>query len=385
MDVKYCSECREYHNVFEFLDTWNIYQICGTKRGFESNITKCPNCGTIISPGTYIIVDINIFLEQSSKKIAEFLSENWIGECQHCNDDIIPYTQRHGDPFSLETVFDLVEGNDFPSDIKEIVYKNMFCSNCHSELEDDQPYVTSEDVDSWYRDNIDIIVNTFDITKNDGHNFIKYLLEFPMLGLTHPVGKKIFALIKNGEIPGIIKLEAGQRLLRGRKRKNLERIAPYIPEELWNPPAGIPGQGRFNPPGISSLYLACDMEVIIKELHLVEEDESIDVAEFLTLKELLLWDTRELDINIFSSIPSMNSNFILKSEYVFPNFISQCLMANNFKGIIYNSTCSNGFNYCLFNFKKDRDIIITKVLPFSSFKNNLNIPSNTASDPTLIF
>ncbi|MEK4670707.1 RES family NAD+ phosphorylase [Niallia sp. FSL R7-0271] len=364
MEDIYCNNCYEYSRIFEILDDWNIYDIHSTIRGFVCNdIQECSNCNNSIVHSSYIITNQIDFEEEISKLIAERLSKEEIGECQYCNVDKIIYTQKYGDVDDLETVYDLIEGYDLPNEIKQKVYKHIYCSSCHNKLESDQPYVTSYEVDRWYQVELETVVQTFDITKTDGNNFILYLLENPMLGLNHPVGQKIFNMIKTKKISGISLLESGERLYRGRKRNNFERMAAFIPEELWNPPEGLPVQGRYNPPGISTLYLADNQNVIINELNLNLDTESLDIAEFLILKDMLIWDVRELDIEIFNSIPSLNKRFVLNQEYVFPNFIAQCLMANNYKGIIYNSTRGEGANYCLFNYKRSRDLIITEVIP----------------------
>ncbi|MEX3625021.1 RES family NAD+ phosphorylase [Viridibacillus arvi] len=362
MEEIYCSKCEEYHSVFGLFEYCGIYEIPNTVRGFESSVEECPNCGSEIELSSYVIMEEAEFVETISIQIAKMISEE-ICECQHCNDDIIVVAQKYGDPSDLSMVYELVEGYELPSNIIENVYRNICCSGCGSDLESDQPYVTSYEVERWYRNEVDIVVNTFGFTESEGNEFINYLLENPMLGLNHPIGQKIFKKIHSKDIPGIKTVESGERLFRGRKRNNLERIATYIPDELWNPPEGIPGQGRYNPPGISSLYLASNAEVIISELKPQKNEETIDIAEFLILNDMLIWDVRGLDIDIFSAIPSFNK-ITLNQEYVFPNFIAQCLMANQYKGILYNSTCGDGDNYCLFNFKRIKDLVITEVNPY---------------------
>lgn len=370
MENIYCNRCEKFSMVFELLDNWNIDEVSYTVRGYEStDIEECSNCERPITSESYIIIDEVEFIETVGFIIAEVLSKE-IGECQYCNDFIIHYTQKHGDPLELDMVFELVEGCNLPEDIKKIVYQNIYCSNCNNQLDRDQPYVTPAEVESWYEDNVEVVVSTLNITVSEGEDFINYLLKNPMLGLNHPVGQKIFKIISDKEISGITTLKSDEKLFRGRKRNKLERIATYIPEELWNPPAGIPGQGRYNPPGVSSLYLANNTDVILAELNVNPYEESIDIAEFLILEDMLMWDVRELDIDIFSSIPSLNKKFILSGEYIFPNFIAQCLMVNGYNGIIYNSTRGEGSNYCLFNFERNRDLVITKVIPFSEISNS---------------
>ena len=72
-----------------------------------------------------------------------------------------------------------------------------------------------------------------------------------------------------------------------------------------------------NPPGISSLYLASCMDVVLSELNIDENKKSLDIAEFLILTDFLVWDTKELDIGIFSLLPSFNNGLLLKRNMFF--------------------------------------------------------------------
>ena len=148
------------------------------------------------------------------------------------------------DPLDLKSVYELVEGLSLQAEITNEIYANIYCSGCGSELENDQPYVTKEEVQEWYEDNVDVVVKTFDISQSNGEEFISYLNLNPMLGLNHPVGKKIFEKIRNRQMAGISYIRAGESFYRGRVRNNIERKAPFINEEMWNPPKGFPAQGR---------------------------------------------------------------------------------------------------------------------------------------------
>ena len=253
--ISFCSQCKDYRTVYDELERWGVFTIPETVRGYEwEGEENCDNCGKVVQHGTYIINDIDSFVSSVGGLIAELISNEKIGECQHCNETVIPYTQKYGDPFDLQTIYELVEGYNFPSYLSEEIYSSIHCSRCGSQLAQDDPYITSHEADSWYDEEIEFVLQTFtDVTESEGNKFIQYLLKNPMLGLNHLVGKLIYSQIKEGTIPNIIELEAGTVYYRGRKRRTLERLATFIPEELWNPPEGIPSQGRYNPPGVSSL------------------------------------------------------------------------------------------------------------------------------------
>ncbi|TKI45573.1 RES family NAD+ phosphorylase [Bacillus mycoides] len=360
-----CQHCF-YPDIFSLLDTLKIRDIPCTVQSYRlmDGIKICPNCQNELSLNEYFIEGVLDFEVEISEIIAQNINED-IAECQSCNEDKILYEQKHGDVDNLTTVFELVSGYGLPEKIEGLVYEKIKC-RCGNELEYDQPFVTEEELENWYDSNINVVIGTFGIPSEDAEEFIQFLLKNPMMGIEHTVGKYILARIKEQKIPNLVDINPGEIYFRGRKRNPLEKIESYIEDELWSPPHGISNQGRFNPSGISALYLADNQEIILEELN-VCENEVADIGEFVILESIRVWDICDLDIDLLS-IPSLNTGSSLSYEYVFPNFIAQCLTLVGINGIKYSSTKGPGENVCLFSFEKQKDIGINNI------KSNIEKP-----------
>jgi hypothetical protein len=143
-------------------------------------------------------------------------------------------------------------------------------------------------------------------------------------------------------------LKAGTFLYRCRPRDPLERIIPYVAQELGAPPEGRPRHGRFNPTGVPVLYLAGSPLTALKETRL-DNGVVAEAGKFIVLRDLPTWDVRETDIKDFVSLPTMNPGIINK-EYLFPNFLAQCASKAGIYGIQYGSVQDNdGWNIALFH------------------------------------
>jgi len=349
-----------------------VWQILG---GNEVEVNKwnehvsdliCPKCSSTLSLNSYLIDDIAIFTDGLAEIISSRLNEE-IQECQWCNSDIIVFEQKHGDPFKLNTVYSLLDENEISDDLGELyeeVASRISCK-CGQQLDLDYPYVTREELDYWYGDrDTELIMKTFDIHEYAARKFIEYIYKYPMLGLNSLVGKEIYTKINSQGVDGMTSLESGTVLYRARKRNTVERHVPFVTTELWAPPPGIPGHGRFNPVGVQVLYLCDTPETGMKEIGLTDADEEVvaEVAEFVLLEDLRIWDVRNLDINVFTSMPSMNKRMISK-EYLLPNFFAQCCSVSGINGILYGSVKTpEGWNIALLNYRENKSIVLNNIL-----------------------
>jgi RES domain len=342
---------------------------------YDNEMKECLNCNKVLSEKDHIIPSEEQFLEEALQYLATKINPN-IYECQSCNSDIIQYEQKHGDPLNLQTIGELLDDYSIPDDLQPMLYQYLRC-NCGNPVSPDDPYISEEEYKSWFKEEVEFIIQTFEISGDETIAFIDFLQEHPMLGLAHPVGNQIFEKIKNGDFPGIEKLGVGSVYYRGRKRNKHQRLVPFIDTELWNPPIGIPRQGRYNPHGVTNLYLCNNKEATISEVHPSKLD-IIDIAELVTLKELKVFNSTKTDIDIFAGNDNEHDGFSSSYEYIFPNFLSQCLAYNEFNGIIYESVKNtNALNLCLFNFTKNEDIRITDI------HKNINVQKKLSHDDFL--
>lgn len=338
---------------------------------YDTELEVCPICKSVLMDDHYIVIDEECFLNDSLEYLAQKINQE-IYECQYCDPNIIPYEQRYGDPFKLKMVGNLVDSYFIPSDLKPRIYAHLKC-RCGNTVNDDDLYVTEDEINAWYNEEIEFIVETFNVSGEETMEFIEFLQVNPMLGLSHPIGKTIFNKIKKNDLPGIEELKPGTIFYRGRTRNKYQRLVPFIEDELWNPPIGIPQQGRYNPAGVTNLYLGDKQEAILLEISPSNLD-IVDLAEFEITNKLKVFNSTKTDIDIFAGMIKDNNASSSSYEYIFPNFLSQCLAYHGFNGIVYSSVKdSKALNLCLFNFNKDVDIGMTKI------HTNVNI--STEDDP----
>ncbi|OEH53937.1 hypothetical protein AQ616_15805 [Oceanobacillus sp. E9] len=335
---------------------------------YDEELKICPVCEESLSENDYVVDDEVSFIEDSLKFLAQKINLQ-ICECQYCNSTIIPYEQGYGDAQSLSTVNELVDSYCIPTHLIPKIYEYISC-NCGNSPSPDDPYVSKEELDEWYGEKKKFIINTFNISGEDTIDFIDFLEEYPMLGLLHNVGKEIFEQIKNNTIPGVVTINPGDIYYRGRTRNRLQRVVPFVEEELWNPPVGVPNQGRFNPHGVSNLYLGDKESTILSEIS-PSNNDIVDIAEFEVTESLKVFNSTQTDIDIFAAMENEDNGFSSSYEYIFPNFLAQCLAYNNFKGILYKSVKdTSGLNLCLFNVIKDEEISMIKIHENANVDNN---------------
>lgn len=188
--------------------------------------------------------------------------------------------------------------------------------------------------------------------------FKEFLMDYPMLAIKHFVGEMIYkALEEHFATAQYIYLAEGiSPLYRGRARKS-DSAKIYTPDEMWAPPPGLPQHGRFNPIGISVLYLTDHAEAIPYEIH-ASQDEQIDIVEFQVVKPLKLFDMQQFSSEFEGFFTESNvDSKILKEDYLLPNFIGNCCQHIGYDGVKYTGVQRqselNYTNYALFAKSKD--------------------------------
>lgn len=151
-------------------------------------------------------------------------------------------------------------------------------------------------------------------------NFISHLRKFPFLSLKSDVGLLIFNRLKEKAENHCIVFESGTLLYRARKIENDEVFSKE--EDMLEPITGIPNIGRFNPYGVSTLYLSEDWETAKLELNA----DKFQVAEIEIKKSLRVIDLKRSGglVYKFCNRP-LNSKDYNPDEYVLPNFLAQCV------------------------------------------------------------
>lgn len=365
-----CQKCNEEY--IDFLDNQNedvptelytkiwrlLEELSIPEEEWNGTDLKCPLCEDILLLKSILITNTLEFENWTEERAVEILSDE-VYECQACNSGEIPSVQKYGDSLDLKLVSDLYIEYGVPNKLEKKIEGLIKC-NCGKLLDYDQPYLTEQNVNLWYGEEFDIdfteqIIKTFSIPRKKAESFTAILLKYPMMALEHEVGQRIYELFKKKEVKGLITYEQGSLLYRGRKRNIIERHVPFVESELWAPPEGIPGQGRYNPSGVPVLYLTDNKETALKEIDL-KEGEAAEIGRFITLDSLTIWDVENLDIDEFVSLPSLNRGTISK-EYIFPNFLAQCAGRAGINGIKYKSVKDkSGHNIALLNYFQDYNL-----------------------------
>ncbi|WP_056485702.1 RES family NAD+ phosphorylase [Brevibacillus sp. Leaf182] len=326
---------------------------------------KCPNCRVVLNLNNFLIQEEKFRISMLSK-LSEVLKE-YIHECTYCDSAKIAAVQKYGDPFTLNFGYQLQGIFDIPDDLWDDISDNIHCS-CGNQINYDDPYVTKSEVDNWFgfededfKSTSLFICATFDIDKREADEFIAFLMRYPMLGLEHGTGKKIYNDIRNGKMKGFNTLEQGTVLFRGRKRDTVARHVPFVESELWASPVGVSGHGRFNPVGVPVLYLGDSIKTCLKEIN-IGDQEVAEVPAFILLEPIKVWDIRDTDLKPLVSLATLNNRAISK-EYVFPNFLAQCCTMCNVNGIMYESVKNKkGWNIALLNYEANKTIMIAEIL-----------------------
>lgn len=192
---------------------------------------------------------------------------------------------------------------------------------------------------------IDIIEN---LTMKDVFEFYRHLVKFPMLGIQHPIGERIFNEINKVTLQTFEQIE----LYRVRSRNLNKRAIPYTDIEMFEAPYGVAGHGRFNVIGQGELYTCSSRNVALKEIAVESSDLSYDIIKWKLNQPVRLLDLSSYDSLLvqYTSFDMSTSN---KQEYLIPNFLSQCVKFHGITGIRYKSiTDSNAKNYVFFDFEK---------------------------------
>jgi hypothetical protein len=94
-----------------------------------------------------------------------------------------------------------------------------------------------------------------------------------------------------------------------------------------------------------------------------------EVAKFITLRDMTIWNLQQTDIKDFVSLPTMNPGIISK-EYLFPNFLAQCASNAGIYGIQYGSVQdNNGWNIALFHYGERESIAIIRTSTYELNKD----------------
>jgi hypothetical protein len=388
----FCLNCGISNEIMQFFENEGItldeldnppIRIIGYKEDGKYTCSLCDNDLELEDYFTDSKVDYEEFIKKSVKRIGELLSTK-VENCNKCPDGEIlesfhaTMNKEDGtNNYTGTTFWDyLGDYGIYDSSLKEKVLKQIHCSSCgygaiyekddQRMFELDDKVISKQEINDFFGDDYGLDIEKLnnvamnygiELTSNEIEDFIIQISENPMLAYLQKTGMKLYHLFK--EIlknDNVYILEIGTKIYRGRNRKKDED--KFSPNQLWCPPVGNAGHGRYNLIGIPVLYCSDTTNGIPYELNPVSNDY-IDIGTFQIHKPFKLLDITEIFNEEFGEyIGSINyESKKLKMGYLFTNFIKDCCASLGFNGIRYSGVGKGDYsNYALFNYKQTIDI-----------------------------
>lgn len=403
-----CSDCLDI--VLDFFRTNDFDPLDESEDSYAENNEsdlelKCDCCQKEI-PLSSLYGVITIY-DNIIDDILSELSSN-VGGCEYCEGSERAHLVSvfNDDPWDPDSRMEPAEGDTnvstylqeegVPYELVKLLASYFTCPNCgrggkNKRFDDPDAgtifneyteIYTKNEVNQFWRDDFDYLnfskfLNSYGVYvgKDDLVTFKVHLSKYPMLGSLHPVGGEIYKALKahfDQQKHTLLTRECGP-LFRGRTRA-IDNPNIYQSEEMWAPPEGLPGHGRFNSIGVPVLYVTDKIEAVAYEVH-PGHDQILDVAEFNIQQELKLFDLGSFDPDFQGFFYEKNEDTKnLKSAYLLPNFIGTCCSHIGFDGVKYEGVqsgiVSNYINYALFTAKENDNLKITKI---TSFKPTIEI------------
>lgn len=353
---------------------------------------------------TYGVITVK---DDEIEGVLEKLSSN-VGGCEYCEGSERNHLVHvfNDDPWAPESRMEPAEGNTdlgtylqeegVPYELLKFLIPYFSCPNCgrggmNKRADDPDAGVTFseytdlytvDEINQFWGDDFDYVnFSTFlqdygeYVEKEDLNRFKIYLSKWPMLGYLHPTGEAIYKALKAHfyqQKYTLLNLESGP-FYRGRTRP-IDEVRTYDLGEMWAPPEGLPGHGRFNSIGVPVLYVTDKIEAIPYEIH-PAVNQIVDVAEFNIQIEMKLFDLGSFDPEFQGFFYEKNEDTKnLKIAYLLPNFIGTCCGHIGYNGVKYegvqSSTIPSYTNYALFTTKESKKLTITKI---TSYKPKIEI------------
>lgn len=188
------------------------------------------------------------------------------------------------------------------------------------------------------------------ITLDELISFESQLFEDSFFALDHPVGKKIFEIIRNWTEFMDFDCDTyyhARMLRKGGK--------PFLDQEMMKAPVNISAHGRYNAIGKSCYYITDSLEGALSEIrkHSGGTKPTIQVVAIRPVKSIKLIDLSEEISGRNNFIEHLrytvdNEEGKIIKEYLLPNFVASCCKKLGIDGIKYLST-----GYCCYVMWKD--------------------------------
>lgn len=412
-----CSNCKEYkvllaleeyivslnptaysilHDLYE-----NYFEIC-------TNRELCPGCGCGLVEGECYLEESDGLIDDVFRFIGEEISKE-IDCCTQCGEGeeiqaLYPsikscFYDEDDDPEAIfegidtsSTVEDIM--NDFFEDRAQLWYdyydrivEFISCPKCgngsgqdYDEKIDNGSFDLYTDVytkNDIQRFNHDFYGDEIETLKSEISELAKKCSLLELINLKNQyihgkdsltqnqVCKKLVQFIRaQYQKRNWYELSENRMLFRARtERRGME----LTKDQMWEPPVGCAGHGRYNDIGVSLLYCSNNRDVVKKEVDL-PAGCSYNIAKFITRKSMRLFPINNVFGGEFSGliderVPEDQQNEKFKTQYIISNIVSAICNANGYDGIVYRSTKdADSIDYALFcKYERGRDIEVLDV------------------------
>ncbi len=230
-----------------------------------------------------------------------------------------------------QTTEKLVQANEIQFDPKDLKFYHK--STPERKLSADQIAVVESSQDLFAGISLDEIIS-----------FESQLFEDTTFALEHPVGRKIFEIIKNWN--RFINFDAD---IYFHARKIEDGQPPFLDQDMMKAPQNVSSHGRYNAIGKSCFYLAETKDGALKEItkHSGGRKVNIQVVGLKPVKPAKIFDlSGDANDNRFLEhlrFTVENEEGKIVKKYLLPNFVASCCKRIGIEGIKYQST---GYN-CL--------------------------------------
>jgi hypothetical protein len=297
-------------------------------------------------------------LEPMKKAIPSLLNESYLTELQRTSssisDMITSLRPKFPATFSFEDIYthtytslyrdiDNIKFNENPD-----VFNPLYIDIIDNKKNIEYPLCNQKDVIGL----ADLFLTK---SKEEAIEFINFISQYPYLAYQHKIGQQILTELENlaanalEEISDIV-------LYRGRLWKDKQEM-DYTFGEMWQPPYGNPEMERFNPVGISYLYLSDSSQTTVSELK--DTGRQYSIMEACLTRKTSILDISKQNCYIFELCHKQKTGSAANPrEYLIPNYIAQCCAflekGRKIEGIKYKSSrVENGYCYVFFNKYRD--------------------------------
>lgn len=178
-----------------------------------------------------------------------------------------------------------------------------------------------------------------DLKDEEMFDFFRFLARTPLMGLHHPIGRKLFDDVQERLKPVLVELK---ELKAYRVRNKKQNSRPLAEDEMREPPRVVASHGRYNMPGYPHFYVAESSEGAKNEVDKHNQTVEYQIEQFELLHPIKIVDLSAGDNSFIRACrwPSEGENGMIQLAYLIPCFFGDCCQVAGIDGIKYKGADS---------------------------------------------